>query len=312
MSTVTKPASELPRFYVCDELRLVEEEGKPPVLKGYAAKYNSLSLDLGGFRERILPGAFDDALRSGAEVLALADHDPSRVLGRMSAGTLRLKSDEVGLFVEIDPPDTQVGKDAVTNVRRKDIKGMSFRFPPNPEETWALVDGEVVRTLSKLGLREVSITAIPAYEATEVYVRSHGVEAEAAQAFYKGKVDEVRAAETAKQAAKYDPVKAAERVRRMKLAQMDGSMRADPSHFTGETRCGGYYDDYGTLKSKLQNATYAARNAFDSAQNAIDKLTDADKDDWTDAAKAAALDAAEDAKRASARLLLFAEKVSAI
>jgi HK97 family phage prohead protease len=91
--------------------------------------FNARSANLGGFREEIAPGAFTDALAANEEVLALVEHSPEKILGRRSMGTLTLAQDDKGLRVEIDPPNTTVGNDAVENVRRGDIKGMSFRFP---------------------------------------------------------------------------------------------------------------------------------------------------------------------------------------
>ena len=75
-------------------------------LRGYAIAFNSISEDLGGFREIILPDAVDRTLRERLDVRALVDHDPSQVLGRTTAGTLRLEKDAKGLIAEIDPPDT--------------------------------------------------------------------------------------------------------------------------------------------------------------------------------------------------------------
>ncbi len=66
------------------------------VLSGYAAVYG-VDTKIGGFTERIAPGAFKETLASGRDVLALADHDQRAVLGRTKTGTLTLHEDGHGL-----------------------------------------------------------------------------------------------------------------------------------------------------------------------------------------------------------------------
>jgi HK97 family phage prohead protease len=87
---------------------------------GYAAMFNSETEIAGAFREVIAPGAFAETLKS-ADVRALVDHDTGRVIGRMSAGTLRLSEDATGLRAEIDLPDTTEGRDLAVLLERGDI-----------------------------------------------------------------------------------------------------------------------------------------------------------------------------------------------
>src|SRR5712691_11070343 len=141
--------TEAPRFCASDELRVVDGPNGRPRIVGYAAVFNSLSHDLGGFRERILPGAFTDALAANEEVLALVNHDPKLIVGRRSVGTLSVKQDQKGLWAEIDPPNNTLGNDTIENVRRKDFNGMSFRFPRGAKDSWSESGGETVRTLHK-------------------------------------------------------------------------------------------------------------------------------------------------------------------
>jgi HK97 family phage prohead protease len=161
-------------------VRIEKRDGLPPIFRGYAAVYNSLSENLGQFREMLAPGCFDNALSraglgAGGGVLALFNHSNDHVLGRSTSGTLRLSSDDQGLAAEIDPPDTQLGRDLGVLVQRGDITGMSFAFTVSPkgESYHTDADGHNVRTVSAVdALYDVSIVTVPAYSATNVSMRS--------------------------------------------------------------------------------------------------------------------------------------------
>ena len=138
---------------------------------GYAAVFNSPT-DIGDmWQEVVAPGAFAETLRSGSDVLALYSHEIERLLGRQSSGTLRLSEDERGLSVEIDLPDTSDGRDVATLIKRGDLKGMSFGFCVTHDE-WDETTTPPKRTIHAVDLREVTITASPAYEDTECGMRS--------------------------------------------------------------------------------------------------------------------------------------------
>ncbi|MBF8255863.1 MAG: phage prohead protease, family, partial [Anaerolineales bacterium] len=99
------------RFVPSAELRVDDGgEGEGPKIKGLAAVFNKLSEDLGGFREKIAPGAFAKTLKE-ADVRALWNHNPDFVLGRNKAGTLDLEETERGLSVVNEPPDTTWARD---------------------------------------------------------------------------------------------------------------------------------------------------------------------------------------------------------
>lgn len=140
-------------------------------ISGYAAVFNSLSEDLGRFREKIAYGAFGDSIKK--DVRALWSHNPDYVLGRTTNNTLTLREDNVGLAFELSLPNTQLGRDALTSIRRKDITGMSFGFFVL-EDSWQRGKGGEphVRTLLKVDLFEVSPVAFPAYPATQVSSRT--------------------------------------------------------------------------------------------------------------------------------------------
>ena len=146
--------------------------GQPPVIRGYAAIFNSFSEDLGGFREIIRPGAFTQSIANGDDVVARWEHDA--VLGRTSNGTLKLVEDSRGLRYEVTPNmDTTDGRDAVAKIKRRDVFQSSFAFQvrsPNGD-LWRKENGQNIRELHSVVLRDVSPVSSPAYAHTEVDVR---------------------------------------------------------------------------------------------------------------------------------------------
>lgn len=156
---------------VAAELRTVAADGVPTKIAGHAANFDSLSEDLGGFRERIAPGAFAKTITS-ADVRALWNHDANIVLGRNKAGTLRLSEDSIGLAFEVDMPDTQLVRDMVmAPIARGDVNQCSFGFY-TIRDNWKKIDGEWIRTLLECDLTDVSPVTYPAYNSTDVAVRS--------------------------------------------------------------------------------------------------------------------------------------------
>lgn len=158
------------RCFQAREMR-VEGEGESRKIVGYAAVFDVMSEGLPGFQEVIAPGAFGKSLAAGADVRALVDHDPGRILGRNTAGTLDVREDDKGLAVEIDPPDTTAGRDIVTSIERGDVTGMSFAFR-TIEDKWETKEGGDVRTLIEVELHDVSVVAFPAYPDAVVALRS--------------------------------------------------------------------------------------------------------------------------------------------
>ncbi len=158
------------RRIVVGELRAISADGGVKIA-GHAAKFDQLSEDLGGFRERIAPGAFAKTIQS-ADIRALWNHDANIVLGRNKSGTLRLAEDSAGLVYECDAPDTQLVRDMVlAPIARGDVNQCSFGFFTIADK-WAKLDGEWVRTLLEVELFDVSPVTYPAYPQTDVAVRS--------------------------------------------------------------------------------------------------------------------------------------------
>ncbi|RZJ19116.1 MAG: HK97 family phage prohead protease [Brevundimonas sp.] len=136
---------------------------------GLGITYNSATEIGDSFKEVFAPGAFSGSIAS--DVLAFFGHDRNRVLGRTTAGTLRLSEDERGVSYEIDLPDTSDGRDLAVSVGRGDIRGTSFGFRAI-KETWDDTTEPPTRTIHKAELREISPTAQPAYGDTTIALRS--------------------------------------------------------------------------------------------------------------------------------------------
>lgn len=139
----------------------------PRKLEGYAATFGA-EADLGSFVETIEPGAFRASL--SGDILALHDHDPTRVLGRTRSKTLKLFEDSRGLGFELRLPDTAAGRDVLALAERDDLGGMSFGF--------LVPDGGEIRngrrrTLRTVDLKEISVvSAWPAYPDTAIALRA--------------------------------------------------------------------------------------------------------------------------------------------
>jgi len=148
----------------------VAREGN--TLRGYAAVFGVESKELWGprgkFTERVDARAFDRTLRENPDVLLLYNHEPSQLLARRGAGTLKLAPDTRGLRFEADLPDTTLGRDVRTLLERGDLDGqMSFGFAVRKDE-WR---GQT-RTLLDVDLVEVSVVIQAAYPQTEAALRS--------------------------------------------------------------------------------------------------------------------------------------------
>jgi len=153
------------RYFTIGELRSIDDD----YIQGYAAVYNKLSEDLGGFREKIKPGAFKDALKRSDTVM-LWNHDPNIPLARVSAGNLELREDRKGLLVKAKLPKTAARE--IEAIKLGIVKQMSFGFTTE-SDSWEHKKDESIRTLVKVGeLPDVSPVVFPAYPDTSVAIRS--------------------------------------------------------------------------------------------------------------------------------------------
>lgn len=153
------------------EVRAERNEDGAPTIVGYAAVFDSLSVDFGGWREQIAPGAFAESI-SRDDIRALWNHDDGYPLGRTTNGTLMLAEDEVGLRVQITPPPVQYARDFASLIENGYVSGMSFGFTSLDDDVTMADDGQLIRVLRKVKLWEVSPVTFPAYPATSVSVRN--------------------------------------------------------------------------------------------------------------------------------------------
>lgn len=126
-----------------------------------------------GYVERMAPTAFDAAVRGnngGGDIVGLFNHDMSLVLGRVSAGTLRLSIDKRGLRYEIDENSTTIFADVEESQRIGNVIGSSLGFRATEERHFR--DGNLdVREIVSMEIRDVGPVTYPAYDATAVDVR---------------------------------------------------------------------------------------------------------------------------------------------
>jgi HK97 family phage prohead protease len=139
--------------------------GSKLVAEGYAVVYMQPSPIGSAFFEQIAPGAGSASLLT-SDVRACLNHDANMLLGRLSAGTLRLTDDTVGIRYSIDLPDTTVGRDVAEMLRRRDITGSSFSFRCIKDEWSVMPSGMPLRTITEMTISECGPVTFPAYSAT--------------------------------------------------------------------------------------------------------------------------------------------------
>ncbi len=160
-----------------------------------------------GFRERIMPGAFDRALKED-DIRCLFNHDSGAVLGRNRSKTLELWVDSIGLGYRCWLAETTWGNNTFISIERGDISGSSFGFELRSEESERIVRGTdvVTRELLDVSVYDVSPVTYPAYLGTDVTILKRSLEA--------------RAAETLKLKKEIPALLAARRARRMRMLDL--------------------------------------------------------------------------------------------
>ncbi len=166
-----------------DTIRIEKRDDGRPQIVGLAPPWNRWSVDLGGFKERFMPGAFRKWLdrapndpRGRADVVAKFNHSDSAILGRTLNGTLQIEETEKGLVYRATPPvGTPTTNEVVPLIEQRYVLGSSFAFSlaDTAGESWDEDPaGNVTRTITEAALFDVSPVTHPAYPNSTVGLRS--------------------------------------------------------------------------------------------------------------------------------------------
>lgn len=155
------------------------DNGKLPMITGYAMVWNTLSSDRGGYKVKLLPNSGKPA--ADGPVMALCNHNYDQILGRMDKGTLSLTFDDHGVKCEVQPPETSYGRDMVAAIEHGNVDGMSFGMlydGAEYTESNSEANGGYIREFSKFFFDEVTFTGIPAFVDTSAAVKDEDDEEE--------------------------------------------------------------------------------------------------------------------------------------
>ncbi len=181
-------------------------DGQPAHITGYAAAFGKLSRRLGGFVERVMPTAFEEARSANwPDAVCRYNHKDDMVLGTTAAGTLMLETDERGLRYDVIPPNHR--GDVVELVQRGDVRYSSFAFRcinPGEDDTWGVTDyGFPMRSLHKVSLLDVAPVLDPAYRDTSAVARNMTGAVESLAMWVDAEPAEVRSMLEAGQASRF-------------------------------------------------------------------------------------------------------------
>lgn len=139
-------------------------------LSGHAAVFGRVAKVPAGY-EQLERSAFDGVLDN--DVRALVNHNPDNLLARTAAGTLKLSTDDSGLYFEIPKlPNTTYANNLRESIERGDLNGMSFGFVKGQFRMLRAPDGRQLRSHSAVkALLDVSPVTYPAYEETDLVLR---------------------------------------------------------------------------------------------------------------------------------------------
>lgn len=155
----------------------IRSDGEKPKLRGYALRFGSI-YDMGWFTEEVDRRALDNA--NIKDVRVLLNHDANLILGRTTAGTANVGVDDIGLWYEVELPDSPNGVNARVAIERGDITQSSWGFRLRIDDTgrnignkWEMRNGKEHRILTDVAeIFDASPVVFPANPDTTVAKRS--------------------------------------------------------------------------------------------------------------------------------------------
>jgi len=174
----TDPAGRLVRTARIGERAITRNDSGRIGFKGEAIVFDTptwIGSNRWGFWEQIAPQAVTKTLTE-ADVRFVVNHDPSLLLARSSAGSLRLAATASALEVDADMAPVSYAEDAAVLLEGGELREMSFAFEPLAWE-YEERDGEDFYTITELTLYDVSVVTWPAYAATSAGLRASAFDA---------------------------------------------------------------------------------------------------------------------------------------
>lgn len=170
------------------QTRAEGEQGQEKYIEGYFIVFNEQTELWTGTFEKIAPSALDETIK-GNDIRCLFNHNTDLVLARQSAGTLELKINEKGLWakVKINEND-QTAMDVYARVQRGDITGCSFGFYADAE-SYEEKGGNIIWTIERATVFEISVCTFPAYQQTEIEAREKDYESQRSNRISQRKAD---------------------------------------------------------------------------------------------------------------------------
>lgn len=163
------------------EVRTSDNE-ESRTIEGYAVRFNEWSRDLGGFTEMIMRGAITQELIDNSDIVMNRNHDDEKMLARWNKGegTLNLELRDDGLYFRFDAPTTELGNQALYDVRNGNLFECSFAFSMDDDEKserwYRDADNQLKREINHIsGLYDCSLVTRAAYPTTSCSARAEEV-----------------------------------------------------------------------------------------------------------------------------------------